>query len=57
MATVTGISFDDAWPHRLTVSIEGIEVPVIGKRELVRNKKAVGRPRDTADVFELEEEI
>jgi hypothetical protein len=56
MTSVTGISFDEAWPHRLAVPIEGIEVPVIGKRELIRNKKAVGRPRDAADVFELEEE-
>jgi hypothetical protein len=57
MTSVTGISFDEAWPHRVAVSIEGIDVPVIGRRELVRNKKAVGRPRDAADVSELEEGI
>ncbi len=54
MTSVTGVSFDEAWVHRVVVPIEAIEVPVIGKRELVRNKKAVGRPQDAADVSELE---
>ena len=39
MTSVTGISFDEAWVRRVVVPIESIEVPVIGKRELVRNKK------------------
>ena len=56
MTSITGISFDEAWPGRVAVSIEGVEVPIIGRRELVRNKKAIGRPRDEADVSELEAE-
>lgn len=54
MTSVTGISFDEAWPERVVVSIEQVEIPVIGREELVRNKRAVGRPRDEADVAELE---
>ncbi|MGH7571050.1 MAG: hypothetical protein ACREMK_04305 [Gemmatimonadota bacterium] len=56
MTSLTGISFDEAWPKRVVVPIEGVDVPVIGKYELVRNKKAVGRPRDEADVAELQQE-
>lgn len=54
MTSVTGISFDEAWPNRVVVSVGEVEVPVIGREELVRNKRAVGRPRDEADVAELE---
>ncbi len=56
MTSVTGISFDEAWPKRVIVPIEGVDVTVIGRYELLRNKKAVGRPRDDADVAELEQE-
>ena len=52
---VSGLSFDEAWPGRLDVRIEGVEVPVIGREALIRNKRAAGRPRDLADVSELEE--
>jgi hypothetical protein len=31
-------------------------LPVIGGRELIVNKKAVGRPQDLADVARLESE-
>lgn len=50
ITAIEGVSFDDAWEGRLTLAVAGMEVPVIGKRELVRNKTAVGRPQDLADV-------
>ena len=33
--------------------IEGMEVPVLGREELIRNKRAVGRARDLADIEDL----
>jgi hypothetical protein len=53
---VTGLAFDEAWPTRVSLTLEGVEVPVIGREALIRNKRALGRPRDLADVAELEEE-
>jgi hypothetical protein len=54
MTEISGVSFDEAWAHRQTVRFEGRTIPFIGRRELVRNKKATGRPKDLADVSRLE---
>ena len=51
---ISGVTFDEAWPSRLTVSLEGLQVPVMGKECLIRNKRAAGRPRDLVDAAELE---
>lgn len=51
---VSGVTFDEAWPRRAMVMVSGRSVPVIGREDLIRNKKASGRPRDLADVAELE---
>jgi hypothetical protein len=56
LTSITGVTFDEAWDHRVTVEIEGASIPVLGRDELVRNKRAVGRTRDLADVEELEAE-
>ena len=50
---ITGVPFDDAWPNRLTVSIDQHPVPVIGLADLMRNKAATGRPKDHADLLWL----
>lgn len=46
---LTGVAFEEAWPSRISVTIEGLAIPVIGFEELLRNKEATGRPRDLAD--------
>jgi len=56
LTTLDGLEFDAAWAHRTHVDVEGLRVPVIGRADLVRNKKAVGRPQDLADVARLESE-
>jgi len=55
LTSITGVSFDDAWENRILVEIEELDVPVLGRSELVRNKRAVGRTRDLADIEELGE--
>jgi len=55
LTKITGVEFEEAEAERLMVSIEGIEIPVIGRNHLIQNKKAVGRPQDEADVSRLEE--
>ena len=49
-----GVRFEDAWPARIHVTIDGVAVPVIGKAQLITNKRAVGRLQDLADAEELE---
>jgi hypothetical protein len=53
---LTGVGFDEAWASRVTLALEGVEIPIIGRDALIRNKRALGRPRDLADVAELESE-
>jgi hypothetical protein len=55
LTSITGVEFDEAWPHRTQTQIDGISVPVIGRTELLKNKRATGRPKDLADVAWLEQ--
>jgi hypothetical protein len=50
---VSGVDFDEAYEHRLVVTMGDVDVPIIGRTELRRNKLATGRLRDLADVEDL----
>ena len=54
ITSIEGVEFDEAWPDRKEVEIEGLKIPVIGRSHLLKNKKALGRPQDLADVAWLE---
>jgi hypothetical protein len=56
LTSLTGISFAEAWPNRILTSIEALSVPFIGKDALIRNKRALGRAQDIADLELLEGE-
>jgi len=47
-------ALDAAWAGRVPLRMGDVEVMVIGREELIQNKRAVGRPRDITDVVELE---
>jgi hypothetical protein len=49
MTGITGVIFEDAWSRRVSLSIDGQPVPVLGVEDLLRNKEATGRPKDLAD--------
>ena len=48
-----GRFIEEAWGNRITAQVGGLEVPVLGLADLIRNKEAVGRLRDQADVEDL----
>jgi len=50
----SGIEFDDCYPRRATLEVDGVDVSVISKNDLVRNKRASGGHRDLADVESIE---
>lgn len=54
LTQITAVEFAEAEPTRLIVNIEGLEVPVISRKHLLQNKRAVGRPQHRADVARLE---
>ncbi len=51
---IDGVTFAEAWANRIELTISGLRVVVLGRAELIRNKRAVGRPQDLADVARLE---
>lgn len=54
LTSISGVDFDEAWPERVTLELEGRTIPVLGRAALRRNKSSAGRPKDLADVAWLE---
>jgi len=50
---ISGVSFKTAWKNKVTGVYGKTKVFYISKPDLMKNKKASGRPRDIADVEEL----
>ncbi len=54
ITNISGVKFEQAYANKTTISIEGIEVPVISLEDLIANKRASARTQDLADVEKLE---
>ena len=55
ITTIDGVTFDEAWAHRIRSSYGGVPIAIISKADLIANKRAAARPQDLADVAYLEE--
>lgn len=55
--TISGVNFDEAYHTRLETEIDGLQISLISVNDLIRNKLAVGRPKDIGDIEELEKLI
>ena len=53
LTSISGVDFDQAWDNRITVELDELAVPVIGREDLLANKRACGRPKDLADAEAL----
>jgi len=47
------VKFEDAFPNKLRVDVNGVEVKYIGLKEFIENKTASGRSQDIADLKEI----
>jgi len=61
MNRISGVSFASAWENRCLIELiaeDGEAIPffLIGKKQLLANKKASGRPKDLDDVTYLSED-
>jgi hypothetical protein len=54
LTSLTGLNFEDSWQNREIFDIEGRALPFLSRHDLIRNKSALGRPRDLADLDDLE---
>ncbi len=55
LTSISGVSFEEAWQGRVLAPYGHHTVPFLGRAELVKNKRAAGRPQDALDVQWLEE--
>lgn len=51
--SIEGVRFADAWRERVATDFDGVPGQVIGRKHLITNKRAVGRPQDLMDVTNL----
>lgn len=54
MTTRTGLDFETAWPNRTIHGVGLLEIPFLGREDLVQNKRATRRPKDLVDLDILE---
>ena len=53
ITSLSGVSFEEAWESRVTTTIDGLPINMIGLAALLRNKESTGRSKDQIDAFEL----
>lgn len=53
MSDVSGVSWDEAWQGRHWGPCGSRDLPFIGRREFIKNKRAAGRLKDLADIEAL----
>lgn len=49
ITTLTSLEFDDCYDARLVVNVDGVNISIIDRLNLKKNKLATGRPQDLAD--------
>jgi hypothetical protein len=54
MKGVPGGDFEAAWRTRVMLTVAEVPVPVVSRAELIRLKRASGRPQDLVDAENLE---
>ena len=54
LTSISGVHTDEAFATKVSATLDGIAVFMLGKDALIRNKRAVGRPQDLADLESLE---
>lgn len=50
---ITGVTFEDAWLKKEISEIDGLAVNILHKDDYIKNKKALGRHKDLADIEEI----
>jgi hypothetical protein len=53
LTSIPAVRFETAWKNRVRVDVGELRTNFLSRRDLIRNKRAVGRTRDLADVEAL----
>lgn len=57
LTSIGGVNFQEVWKNRKRIGYGGIRAAFIGKKELMKSKKASGRKQDKADLEMMSEKI
>ena len=55
LTSISGVSFEGCWENRVMANVGELTVGFISAEDLIRNKRAAGRPQDLVDADNLEE--
>jgi len=54
LTSIDGVDFDEAWKNKLRAVVDDLEVEILSKPDLLRNKLASGRDKDQSDIAWLQ---
>ncbi len=54
LTQLTGLTFAEAWAGRIRRPFGDVDVDFIGRAAFLRNKRAIGRPKDLGDIEGME---
>lgn len=54
LTELDGLNFAEAWDHRRSGELDGLRMCFLSPDDLIRNKRAVGRAQDLADIERLQ---
>ena len=53
LSSISGVTTEEAFASKVSATLDDIPVFILGRDALIRNKRAVGRPQDLADLATL----
>jgi hypothetical protein len=54
---VDGVRFGDAYAARNVIEVEGLRIPFLSKKDLIKNKRSTGREKDKLDAEYLSKDV
>ena len=57
ITSIKDVDYDEAWAQHAMINIQDMAIPIIGLKELLKNKVAMDRPKDQGDIAWLKEKL
>ena len=54
LTSISGVEFEAAWANKVCITVDDLEIYVLSKADLLKNKLATGRDKDQGDIAWLE---
>ena len=54
---ISGVEFAEAWKNRVGIVVDDLEISVLSRADLLKNKLAVGRDKDQGDIAWLKKNL